>query len=128
MILFTFSYLYFNLFIIQFLEVPQEGNDDEGIALVYDPQGSYDTLKRASSLMITPQGKIFMDGDEKLMRLPRMRFGAVVMISAFRKNAHVLRVNIESENKCVTYDWRVQTPLYLAARFTESKKWHLTIE
>ncbi|KYQ53285.1 Cytokine receptor-like factor 3 [Trachymyrmex zeteki] len=112
----------------KFLEVPQEGDDDEGIALVYDPQGSNDTLKRAASLMITPQGKIFMDGDEKLMRLPRMRFGAVIMISAFRKNAHMLRVNIESENKCVTYDWRVQTPLYLAARFTESKKWHLKIE
>lgn len=79
----------------KFLEVPQEGNDDEGIALVYDPQGSHDTLKRAASLMITPQGKIFMDGDEKLMRLPRMRFGAVIVISAFRKNAHVLRVNIE---------------------------------
>lgn len=78
--------------------------------------------------MITPQGKIFMDGDEKLMRLPRMRFDAVIMISASRKNAHVLRVNIESENKCVTYDWRVQTPLYLAARFTERNKWHLMIE
>ncbi|KAG5310789.1 CRLF3 factor, partial [Acromyrmex insinuator] len=112
----------------KFLEVPQEGDDNEGIALVYDPQGSNDTLKRAASLMITPQGKIFMDGDEKLMRLPKMRFGAIIMISAFRKNAHVLRVNIESENKCVTYDWRVQTPLYLAARFTESKKWHLKIE
>ncbi|KYN13070.1 Cytokine receptor-like factor 3 [Trachymyrmex cornetzi] len=112
----------------KFLEVPQEGDDDEGIALVYDPQGSNDTLKRAASLMITPQGKIFMDGDEKLMRLPRMCFGAVIMISAFRKNAYVLRVNIESENKCVTYDWRVQTPLYLAARFAESKKWHLKIE
>ncbi|XP_025986898.1 uncharacterized protein LOC105197392 [Solenopsis invicta] len=112
----------------KFLEVPQEGNDNEGIALVYDPQGSHDTLKRAASLMITHQGKIFMDGDEKLMRLPRMRFGTVIMISAFRKNTHVLRVNIESENKCVTYDWRVQTPLYLAARFTERNKWHLTIE
>ncbi|XP_011054476.1 PREDICTED: uncharacterized protein LOC105146116 isoform X2 [Acromyrmex echinatior] len=112
----------------KFLEVPQEGDDNEGIALVYDPQGSNDTLKRTASLMITPQGKIFMDGDEKLMRLPKMRFGAIIMISAFRKNAHVLRVNIESENKCVTYDWRVQTPLYLAARFTESKKWHLKIE
>lgn len=79
----------------KFLEVPQEENDDEGIALVYDPQGGHDSLKRAAALMITPQGKIFMDGDEKLMRLPRMRCGAVIMISAFRKNAHVLRVNIE---------------------------------
>ena len=78
--------------------------------------------------MITSRGKIFMDGDEKLMRLPRLRFGANIMISAFRKNAHVLRVNIESENKCVTYDWRVQTPLYFAARFIERAKWNLTIK
>lgn len=113
---------------IQFLEVSPEGEDDEGIALVYDPQDSHDTLKRKASLMITCRGKIFMDGDEKLMRLPRMRCGANIMISAFRKNAHVLRVNVESENKCVTYDWRVQTPLYFAARFTEYKKWSLMIK
>ncbi|XP_025074958.1 uncharacterized protein LOC105430647 [Pogonomyrmex barbatus] len=112
----------------KFLEIPQEGSDDEGIALVYDPQGKNDTLKRAASLMITAQGKIFMDGDEKLMRLPRMHSATHITISAFRKNVHVLRVNIESENKCVTYDWRVQTPLYLAARFTERNKWHLAIE
>ncbi|KAL6259728.1 hypothetical protein P5V15_009641 [Pogonomyrmex californicus] len=112
----------------KFLEIPQEGSDDEGIALVYDPQGRNDTLKRAASLMITAQGKIFMDGDEKLMRLPRMHSATHITISAFRKNVHVLRVNIESENKCVTYDWRVQTPLYLAARFTERNKWHLAIE
>jgi len=45
--------------------------------------------------MITPRGEIFMDGDEKLMCLPRMGFGTNITISAFRKNAHVLRVNIE---------------------------------
>lgn len=114
--------------IIQFLEVSQEGNDNEGIALVYNPQGSHDILKRVASLMITPRGKIFMDGEEKLMHLPRMRFGTDIMISAFRKNADVLRVNIESENKCVTYDWRVQTPLYFAARFTQYKKWNLMVK
>ncbi|XP_011140601.1 uncharacterized protein LOC105183880 [Harpegnathos saltator] len=112
----------------KFLEASQEANDDEGIALVHEPRGSNDTLKRRSSLMITPRGKIFMDGDEKLMRLPRMRFGTDITISALRKNAHVLRMNIESENKCVTYDWRVRTPLYFAARFTEYKKWNLMIK
>lgn len=69
-----------------------------------------------------------MDGDEKLMRLPRMRFGTNITISAFQKKPRVLRVNIESENKCVTYDWRVQTPLYFAARFAEYKKWNLMIK
>lgn len=113
---------------IQFLEVSQEGSDDEGIALVYNPQGSHDILKRTASLMITSRGKIFMDGDEKLMRLPRVRFGTDITISAFRKNARVLRINIESENKCVTYDWRVRTPLYFAARFKEYKKWNLMIK
>lgn len=116
------------ILIIQFLEASSEGDDNEGIALVYNPQDSHDTLKRTAALMITSRGKIFMDGDEKLMRLPKMRFGANITISAFRKDAHVLRVNVESENKCVTYDWRVQTPLYFAARFTEYKKWSLTIK
>ncbi|XP_032685028.1 uncharacterized protein LOC116850631 [Odontomachus brunneus] len=112
----------------KFLEVSQKGNDDEGIALVHEPRGCSDTLKRRSSLMITPRGTIFMDGEKKLMHLPRMRFGTDITISAFRKNAHVLRMNIESENKCVTYDWRVQTPLYFAARFTEYNKWNLMIK
>lgn len=112
----------------KFLEVSQEGSDDEGIALVYDPQGNQDALKRPASLMITSQGKIFMDGEEKLMQLSKMRFGTDIVISAFRKNAHMLRVNIESENKCVTYDWRVQTPLYFAARFKECNKWNLLIK
>lgn len=112
----------------QFLEVSQEGSDDEGIALVYNPQGNQDALKRSASLMITSQGKIFMDGQEKLMQLSKMRFGTDILISAFRKNAHMLRVNIESENKCVTYDWRVQTPLYFAARFKECNKWNLLVK
>lgn len=113
---------------IQFLEVSSEGDNDEGIALVYNPQDRHDTLKRTASLMITSRGKIFMDGNEKLMRLPKMCFGTNIMISAFRKNAHILRVNIESENKCVTYDWRVQTPLFFAARFTEYKKWSVMVK
>ncbi|XP_050448748.1 uncharacterized protein LOC126850110 isoform X1 [Cataglyphis hispanica] len=112
----------------KFLEVSSEGDNDEGIALVYNPQDRHDTLKRTASLMITSRGKIFMDGNEKLMRLPKMCFGTNIMISAFRKNAHILRVNIESENKCVTYDWRVQTPLFFAARFTKYKKWSVMVK
>ncbi|XP_070163260.1 putative leucine-rich repeat-containing protein DDB_G0290503 [Polyergus mexicanus] len=112
----------------KFLEVSPEGDNDEGIALVYNPRDSHDTLKRTASLMITSCGKIFMDGNEKLMRLPKMCFGTNITISAFRKNSQILRVNIESENKCVTYDWRVQTPLFFAARFTEYKKWSLMVK
>ncbi|KAL6442039.1 hypothetical protein ACFW04_002401 [Cataglyphis niger] len=112
----------------KFLEVSSEGDNDEGIALVYNPQDRHDTLKRRASLMITSRGKIFMDGNEKLMRLPKMCFGTNIMISAFRKNAHILRVNIESENKCVTYDWRVQMPLFFAARFTKYKKWSVMVK
>ena len=69
-----------------------------------------------------------MDGEQKLMRLPKIRFGTRLSFSAKRKDEDSLRINIESADKAVTYDWVVQTPLYFAARFTEYNKWNIIVK
>lgn len=69
-----------------------------------------------------------MDGEEKLMKLPRIRFGAKIIFTAVRKDSDTLRINIECSEKCVTYDWIVQTPLFFAARFKEQNKWNLLVK
>lgn len=101
---------------------------DEGIALVSNNLGSDDDFKRKGSLLITTLGKIFMDGEEKLMRLPKIRFGTRIIFSAFRKDEESLRITVENADKAVTYDWTVQTPLYFAARFSESNKWNIIVK
>ncbi|XP_015590695.1 uncharacterized protein LOC107265605 isoform X2 [Cephus cinctus] len=112
----------------KFLEASQDGNDSEGVALVFDPEGCEDTLKRPGALLITPHGKIFIDGEEKLMKLPKMRFGTRIAFTAERKDKDTLRINIECADKAVTYDWTVQTPLHFAIRFTEYNKWNILVK
>lgn len=113
----------------KFLEASTEGNSNEGIALVANNNlGNDDDLKRKGSLLITTEGKIYMNGEEKLMRLPKIRFGTRISFSAFRKDEESLRITIENADKAVTYDWIVQTPLYFAARFAESNKWNVIVK
>lgn len=120
--------LSFDPSINQFLEASPDGKDNEGIALVSEPTSTEDTLRRCGSLLVTPQGKIIMDGEEKLMRLPRIRFGSRVVFTITRKDDDTLRINIESAEKAVTYDWTVQTPLRFAARLKNSHRWNLIVK
>ncbi|KAK2577146.1 hypothetical protein KPH14_003306 [Odynerus spinipes] len=112
----------------KFLEASQEGKDDEGIALVLNPEGNNDNLKKVGALLITPCGSIFVDGQEKLTQLPRIRLGTRITCTAFPGDVGTLRINIESADKSVTYDWHVQTPLFFAARFTEHNKWNVIVK
>lgn len=112
----------------QFLEVPGRVMSDEGIALLSEPEGKNDSLKRRGCLMITAQGKIFMDGDEKLMQLPPVHSGTRVIFTITRRDEDTLRINIECADKAVTYYWNIDTPLYFAGRFLQSKKWNLMVK
>lgn len=116
------------LFLLQFLEVSQDSRDNEGIALISEKGGIEEDLRKCGNLVITPLGKIFMDGEEKLMRLPRLRLGTRIIFVIERKDDETLRINIESGEKAVTYDWNVQTPLYFAARFHDFNKWNLMVK
>lgn len=108
--------------------MPKNGSNDEGIALINEPKSRQDTLKRQGSLFVTSQGKIFMDGDEKSMQLPRINTGMTVVFTLLKKDDETLRINIECSDKVVTYDWVVETPLYFAARFAGHNKWNLMVK
>lgn len=118
----------FHIIEFKFLEASLEGEDDEGIALVFNPEGNNDNLKKVGSLLITPCGSIYVDGQEKLMQLPRIRLGTKITFTAFPRDIDIVRINIESADKGVTYDWHVQTPLFFAARFTECNKWNVIVK
>lgn len=110
------------------MEAPVLGTNDEGIALLSEPQGASDCLRRSGALMITANGKIFMDGEEKLMQLPPIYSGSKIVFIIKRRDEETLRINIESSDKAVTYDWYTDTPLYFAARFGQCKKWNLMVK
>ncbi|XP_063994054.1 uncharacterized protein LOC135171424 isoform X2 [Diachasmimorpha longicaudata] len=112
----------------KFLEVPAQALGDEGIALLSELGGKSDSLKRRGSLMITALGKIFMDGEEKLMQLPSVHSGARIIFTITRRDKETLRVNIECSDKAVTYYWNAETPLYFAARFLQSKRWNVMVK
>lgn len=93
-----------------------------------NPKGDDDNLRRDGALMISSNGKMFMDGDEKLMQLPQIKLGTKIIFTIMRKRDEYLRINIECDDKAVTYDWSVETPLYFAARFSGNNKWHLMVK
>lgn len=111
----------------QFLEAAS-GGDAEGIGLVFEPGGADDDLKRLGGLLITPNGNIFMNGDQKLMQLPKMELGTRIVFTSEEKDEDTLRMTIECGNKAVTYDWTVQRPLHFAARFSEPNKWNFMVK
>ncbi|KAK0168515.1 hypothetical protein PV327_002306 [Microctonus hyperodae] len=112
----------------KFLGASKNENNDEGIALIVDPKDKDDNLQRNGALMISTNGKIFMDGNEKLMQLPQIKLGTKIIFTIMRKKNADLRINIECDDKAVTYDWSVKTPLYFAARFSGDNKWHLMVK
>ncbi|XP_034948758.1 cytokine receptor-like factor 3 [Chelonus insularis] len=110
-----------------FLEVPKNSTDEEAIALVADRRDDKN-LRRKGVLMVTSLGKIFMNGEEKLMQLPQIKSGERIIFVISRKNDESLRINIESENKIVTYDWIVKTPLYFATQLSGHNKWNIMVK
>ncbi|XP_046469005.1 cytokine receptor-like factor 3 [Neodiprion pinetum] len=111
----------------KFLETAS-GSNNEGIGLVLEPDGVNESLKRSRALLITPNGNIFIDGEEKLMQLPKMQLGTRIIFTSEKKDDDTLRMTIECANKAVTYDWTIQTPLHFAARFLEHNKWNFMIK
>ncbi|XP_048510503.1 uncharacterized protein LOC105694071 [Athalia rosae] len=111
----------------KFLEaVP--GSNDEGIGLVFEPVGITESLKRKGSILITPNGNIFVDGEQKLMQLPKIQLGTRIVFTSEQKDRDTFRMTIECANKAVTYDWVVAMPLHFAARFSELNKWNFMVK
>ncbi|XP_059174464.1 cytokine receptor-like factor 3 [Physella acuta] len=54
-------------------------------------------------------GSIFVDGQEKTMKLPEIKKGSVVSFQAEELSNGKVRVSIQTEDKEVTFDWKVLT-------------------
>lgn len=73
-----------------------------------------------------------MDGREKTTKLPPLEKGSKVSFTCDHVRDSRIRVNIDSCNKSVTYDWNLATDssrikLYFAIRFGE-KAWKVLVE
>ncbi|XP_021931889.1 cytokine receptor-like factor 3 isoform X2 [Zootermopsis nevadensis] len=90
------------------------GCSDEGVGLV-------DTRVK---------GSVFVDGREKTTKLPRLDKGSKVSFTCEHIRDSKVRVNIDSNNKTVTYDWNISSPdlkLSFAICFGECN-WKVLVE
>lgn len=73
-------------------------------------------------------GHIFLDGKEKTTRLPPLKKGCRVSFSCEElPHQNRLRINIDSEDKAVTYDWKTSSKLHFVMNFTHPG-WKLLVE
>jgi hypothetical protein len=73
---------------------------------------------------------VFVDGREKTTKLPRLEKGSKVSFTCELIQDSKIRVNIDSNNKTVTYDWNISSPdhkLYFAIFFRE-REWKVLVE
>ncbi|XP_071443717.1 cytokine receptor-like factor 3 isoform X2 [Hetaerina americana] len=83
------------------------GCSDEGLGLVNN-RFDGDSLLQVGALFLNTLGCVFVDGAEKTTRLPPLIKGSKVAFSCERIREDRIRVNIDSNNKTVTYDWKVE--------------------
>jgi len=75
-------------------------------------------------------GCVFVDGKEKTTKLPKLDKGSKVSFTCEHIQENKIRVNIDSNNKTVTYDWNISSPdlkLYFAICFRECE-WKVLVE
>nr|CAD7412119.1 unnamed protein product [Timema cristinae] len=72
-------------------------------------------------------GSVFVDGAEKTTKLPSLQKCSKVCFTCENIRDGKIRVNVDSDNKTVTYDWSVRCPLYFAVCFGEMG-WKVMVE
>ncbi|XP_056632696.1 cytokine receptor-like factor 3 [Diorhabda sublineata] len=81
------------------------------------------------TFLMTRHGKIWVDGVEKSTVLPEFHRGSKVTFMCSKVNDNKIRIDIDSKDKRVTYDWLVpcDTKMYFVAHFSSSK-WKIMVE
>ncbi|XP_060527310.1 cytokine receptor-like factor 3 [Cylas formicarius] len=83
---------------------------------------------KGGSLVLTRDGRIFIDGVEKSTVLPQFVKGLKVCFSCERLPGSKIRVNVDSSDKRVTYDWQTDdSPLHFACQLW-SNRWKIMVE
>ncbi|KAG5889281.1 hypothetical protein JTB14_007043 [Gonioctena quinquepunctata] len=82
-----------------------------------------------ASFLVNSSGKIFVDGSEKSTILPNFTKGQKVCFTCDGINNQKVRVNIDSNEKRVTYDWPANpdSNMFFIAQFF-STKWKIMVE
>ncbi|KAF4519359.1 hypothetical protein B566_EDAN011365 [Ephemera danica] len=105
----------------------KEGLSDEGLGLAVRRQQG-DSLLQPGVLFLSAQGCVFVDGSAKTTRLPPLVQGSKVTFTCEHIRDDRLRVHIDSDNKTVTYDWRVHgQPLLFVLGFGQVG-WKVLVE
>jgi len=105
------------------------GCSDEGLGLI-DTRAEVENLLQPGALFLNILGSVFVDGREKTTKLPRLEKGSKVSFTCELIQDSKIRVNIDSNNKTVTYDWNISSPdhkLYFAIFFRE-RDWKVLVE
>jgi len=105
------------------------GCSDEGLGLI-DTRAEVENLLQPGALFLNILGSVFVDGKEKTTKLPRLAKGSKVSFTCEFIQDNKIRVNIDSNNKTVTYDWNISSQdhkLYFAIFFRECE-WKVLVE
>ncbi|XP_023020995.2 cytokine receptor-like factor 3 [Leptinotarsa decemlineata] len=86
-------------------------------------------LMAEGCFVVNSNGKIYVDGSEKSTVLPNFTKGLKVCFTCDLVNNQKVRVNIDSNEKRVTYDWPVNpdSKMLFVAHFC-SNKWKIMVE
>ncbi|XP_059470032.1 cytokine receptor-like factor 3 [Neocloeon triangulifer] len=105
----------------------KECMSDEGFGLASKKLAG-DSLFQTGTLIVNGQGSIFVDGSAKTTKLPALTLGSKVTFTCEEVASDRMRVHIDSDNKTVTYDWRVPAqPLLFVLGFGQVG-WKVLVE
>ncbi|KAJ9580193.1 hypothetical protein L9F63_004136, partial [Diploptera punctata] len=95
------------------------GCSDEGVGLV-NTRIEGENLLQPGALFLNTKGSVFVDGKEKMTKLPKLEKGSKVSFTCEHIRDSKIRVGVECNNKTVTYDWNISNSdlkLYFAISF-----------
>jgi len=116
---------------VEFTILEVDNKCDMYLALMTNPNRDLNKLKDCQSgiILVDSNGRIFVDGTEKSTVLPKFTKGLKVCYSLEKLSKTKVRVNLDSSDKRVTYDWSVgdSAHLFFACQMM-STQWKVMVE
>ncbi|RZF47913.1 hypothetical protein LSTR_LSTR008717 [Laodelphax striatellus] len=111
----------------QVLECGETSEWTDGLGLAKDIIST--DLNQSGVLFINAKGHVFLDKKEKTTRLPPLTKGCRVSFTCeYFRQQKKMRVNIDSEDKAVTYDWILPAPSFYFVMCFRSPGWKILVE
>ncbi|KAG8268330.1 Cytokine receptor-like factor 3, variant 2 [Homalodisca vitripennis] len=109
------------------LECPEHRQPCEGVG-VADLLEETNTLVQRGCVALSAFGSIYVDGVEKTTKLPALTRGSRVTFTCEPLTANRVRLQVDSGNKAVTYDWRVSNTTLSFIALCTQPGWKLMVE